>query len=174
MKNNITYLSKSVFYLFSILFISSCGNIKRVDTTEVKAKMEEYKIKRISDTSIVEWGNEEGEKIAEFFTKNPNLECQDEYSVEGSLVNLVSFDSGKFSHKNKLVNQLVEAYQYSYENQQATGNNLQKIDDSTFVFSFPIPEKTMIFSKCKKHLVLAFINKSKLIKDHNSEKSSQK
>jgi hypothetical protein len=155
--------------MFSLGTIA-CGNVKRVDTGEVKAKMEEYKIKKISEATLVEWGNEEGEKLVSFFEKNPNLECQDEYKIEGSKISMIDYDSPAKIAENTVVQQLIEAYKYSYQNKQEAGNNLQKINDSTYVFSFPISAKTMIFNNCKKQLALAFLSKSSLIKSHLSKK----
>lgn len=161
---------KSVSILIFFLGAIACGNVKRVDTGEVKAKMDEYKIKKISEATLVEWGNEEGEKLVSFFEKNPNLECQDEYKIQNIKIRMIDYDSPAKSAENTVVQQLIEAYQYSYQNKQEAGNNLQKINDSIYVFSFPISAKTMIFNSCKKQLALAFLSKSSLIKSHLSEK----
>jgi hypothetical protein len=83
---------------------------------------------------------------------------------------MIDYDSPAKSAENTVVQQLIEAYQYSYQNKQEAGNNLQKINDSVYVFSFPISAKTTIFNSCKKQLALAFLSKSSLIKSHLSEK----
>jgi hypothetical protein len=58
-----------VFFIFGLI---SCGQVKRVDTAEVKQLMSDYKIKKVNQEEIIDKANTLGKSISEKFNGNLN------------------------------------------------------------------------------------------------------
>lgn len=156
---------KTLLLIFSSLLLVSCGKVKRVDTAEVKARMSEYKIKKVSKIDILNAANTLGSSIAEKVNGNYNIECIDALTIENQKVELLNLSLlSEESLKNGKVGEILEAYKYSKEQNQVLGDNLQVVNDTLYLFTFPIKNDALVYKNCQKDLGLIYLSKQSLIK----------
>lgn len=151
---------KKVIVLSILMY--SCGKIQRVDTTAVKEHMSEYKVVQIKSEDIVNKASELGKEIGQKFNGDLNIECVDKLKIENQEVELL--DLSLEIEKTGKVAEILEAYKYGLEHNEAIGDNIQSINDTLFLYTFLINEKSKVKIDCKKDLGLVFLSKSQLIK----------
>jgi uncharacterized Zn finger protein len=151
-----------VFFIFGLI---SCGQVKRVDTAEVKQLMSDYKIKKVNQEEIIDKANTLGKSISEKFNGNLNIECGDKITLEGTEVELIDLSLVTAEAlKNGKVGEILEAYKYSKEQKQIIGDNIQKVNDTLYLYSFPIQENSLVYKNCKKDLGFIMMSKKALVK----------
>ena len=152
------------FLIFSILLVS-CGQIRRVDTAEVKQLMADFKIKKVNQEEIIEEANVIGTSISEKFNGNLNIECSDHILFEGKDIQLIDLNLlNDADLKNGKIGEILEAYKFSKDQKEIIGNNIQKVNDTLYLYSFPINPNALIYKNCKKDLGLIMLPKKALVK----------
>jgi uncharacterized Zn finger protein len=148
--------------IFSML---SCGQVKRVDTAEVKQLMSDYKIKKVSQEEIIDAANSLGKSLSEKLNGNLNIECGDKITMEGTEIELIELSLvSEESLKNGKIGEILEAYKYSKDQKQTIGDNIQKVNDTLYLYSFPINSNSLVYKNCKKDLGLIMLSKKALVK----------
>lgn len=148
-----------------IFGLFSCGQVKRVDTAEVKQLMADYKIKKVNQEEIIDVANTLGKTISEKFNGNLNIECGDKISVDGTEVELIDLSLVTAETlKNGKIGEILEAYKYSKEQKQTIGDNIQKVNDTLYLYSFPIQVSSLVYKNCRKDLGLIMMPKKALVK----------
>lgn len=153
MKNN------NILIIGLVLTQFGCTNVERLDTTEVKEEMDGYKIKRLSPARIMEQVEILGSRIALTLTKDFEKQMKNvsqERSEEiCALKNMQVIDSlsKKYDLKIRLLGQpdigsnnslypkekeVLEAYADNAMRKLPMSNNIQSLDESTFVYTAPI------------------------------------
>ncbi|MCP9757608.1 hypothetical protein EGI26_20795 [Lacihabitans sp. CCS-44] len=156
---------KNIVTLFLIFGLFSCGQVKRVDTAEVKQLMADYKIKKVNQEEIIDMANTLGKSISEKFNGNLNIECGDKISVDGTEVELIDLSLVTAETlKNGKIGEILEAYKYSKEQKQTIGDNIQKVNDTLYLYSFPIQVSSLVYKNCRKDLGLIMMPKKALVK----------
>lgn len=169
--------------LLSVSFLYSCGQIKRVDTAEVKKHINDYKIVKVDNATInlqaEKFGRGVVDSVYKVLISSPSL-CQlSEISLVDSLqknsrveISLRTPQDLK-STSDMLYPQersILEAYQYSFENNLRMGDNLQRIADTLFIYTKPLlTQETNISSCLEKHtspfqVVIMRMTKADIIK----------
>lgn len=157
MKNIVT-----IFLFFGLL---SCGQVKRVDTAEVKQLMADYKIKKVNQEEIIDKANTLGKSISDKFNGNLNIECGDKITLEGTEVELIDLSLVTPEVlKNGKIGEILEAYKFSKEQKQVIGDNIQKVNDTLYLYSFPINANALVYKNCKKDLGFIMMSKKALVK----------
>ncbi|MFN3851016.1 MAG: hypothetical protein ACK4NY_16390 [Spirosomataceae bacterium] len=146
----------------------SCGSVERVDTTKIKAQMEASKIKRITpaqiNNQVEKWGSEMSKALTASFEKEMKTAnqarieeiCQlkkiklmdsisTEYKVKIRLLGMPDSQSKMLYPKEK---EVLDAYIYNAENKLPMGDNIQRIGDSLYVFTSPIPAQKGVAKLC--------------------------
>ena len=150
---------------FLLLSLFSCGQVKRVDTAEVKQLMSDYKIKKVNQEEIIDVANTLGKAISEKFNGQLNIECGDKITLEGTEIELIDLSLvTDETMKNGKIGEILEAYKYSKEQKQAIGDNIQKVNDTLYLYSFPINTNSLVYKNCKKDLGLIMMPKKALVK----------
>jgi len=156
---------KNIIILFLIFGLISCGQVKRVDTAEVKQLMADYKIKKVNQEEIIDVANTLGKSISEKFNGNLNIECGDKISLDGNEVELIDLSLATAETlKNGKIGEILEAYKYSKEQKQTIGDNIQKVNDTLYLYSFPIQVSSLVYKNCHKDLGLIMMSKKALVK----------
>ncbi len=156
---------KTVLLVVCCLVLLSCGNVKRVDTAEVKERMAESKIKKVNKIDILEAANNLGKLISEKINGDYNIECIDTLILENQKVEILNLSLlSEKSLKNGKIGEILEAYRYSKEQNQALGENLQVVNDTLYLYTFPIKKEALVFKKCQKDLGIVYLSKQQLIK----------
>lgn len=150
---------------FLLLGLFSCGQVKRVDTAEVKQLMSDYKIKKVNQEEIIDVANTLGKAISEKFNGQLNIECGDKINLEGTEIELIDLSLVTAeTMKNGKIGEILEAYKYSNEQKQAIGDNIQKVNDTLYLYSFPINSNSLVYKNCNKDLGLIMMSKKALVK----------
>lgn len=149
---------------FCALNMFSCSNVERLDTKAMKKYMSDYKIKKIKQEDIMAQVEKLGESVSqpvlESLKKDINNDknnCQTafvnaqklvEKQVKGNL-NIISLDDVN-KDKNYLPKeqQVLEAYQYSFEKNTQFEKNIQILNDTSYLFTLPIPKSSKISKTC--------------------------
>ena len=139
MKNNVIAL----LILFQLI---SCGNIKKLDTEKVKEQMKKSTIKKVMEKDILVEIENQTSKIS-------IKDCQSEG------MEMTDLKDNTFKGKTF---EVMQAYQYSISKNETIGSNLQKINDTTYLYTIPVPEE--ISKKCGKVLAYRYFNKTEIIK----------
>ncbi|MCP9768063.1 hypothetical protein EGI22_09070 [Lacihabitans sp. LS3-19] len=156
---------KPLLLIISSFILISCGNVKRVDTAEVKEHMAEYKIRKVSKIDILEAANKLGKSISEKVNGDFNIECVDALTLENQKVELLNLSFlNEESLKNGKIGEILEAYKFSKEQNQALGENLQIVNDTLYFYTFPIKKEALVFKNCEKDLGVIYLSKQQLIK----------
>lgn len=156
---------KNIVTLFLVFGLISCGQVKRVDTAEVKQLMSDYKIKKVNQEEIIDVANTLGKSISEKLNGQLNIECGDKITLDGTEIELIDLSLVTAeSMKNGKIGEILEAYKYSKEQKQTIGDNIQKVNDTLYLYSFPINANALVFKNCKKDLGLIMMPKKGLVK----------
>lgn len=156
---------KQIVTAFLIFGLFSCGQVKRVDTAEVKQLMSDYKIKKVNQEEIIDVANTLGKAISEKFNGQLNIECGDKITLEGTEIELIDLSLvTDEAMKNGKIGEILEAYKYSKEQKQAIGDNIQKVNDTLYLYSFPINANSLVYKNCNKDLGLIMMSKKALVK----------
>jgi uncharacterized Zn finger protein len=156
---------KNISLLILSVIIVSCGQVKRVDTAEVKQLMADYKIKKVNQEEIIDVANTLGKSISTKLNGSLNIECGDKIQIDGVDIELIQLSLlTEAELKNGKKGEILEAYKYSKEQNQAIGDNIQKLNDTAYLYTFPITTSALINKNCKKDLGLVLMPKKNLVK----------
>lgn len=174
------------FLATSVAFaLLNCTNVEKVDTTSVKEHLGDYKIKKISPEEIIAQAEKSGGDSKVIIEKQLNDEdlvkrsaCDfGLFPVADSLntlspgsvkmVRIEELKGGIFHPKEK---EVLEAYQYSFEKDEASGTNIQQLNDTLYLFTIPVSKKSAYSKSCLSKdpdaygVVELLLNKSRLIR----------
>jgi hypothetical protein len=138
---------KAIQYFILLICLSACGQTdtqRKSDAFKQERKARE--IRRITDGQIQTAAYEEGKSLHTRLEgvllsqmDSTNFDCQEANNIQFQSETLVSFKL--YCEKNKEMNskemQLWEAYQKNIQQQLPVGDNLQKLDEATFLYSVP-------------------------------------
>lgn len=137
----------------SIVFLTSCNNMERLDTTNLKEQVEAHKIKKIAESDILLFLNKKGNEISKQLKCEDSLKTSEGYQLE-------SLDPFTFKTEFEKEKQVLEALQYTSENMKDFQAIPQKLTETDYAFYFVTPcgenSKPVIFR--------ALFKKSDLIK----------
>ncbi|MFN3587843.1 MAG: hypothetical protein ACK4UP_00575 [Spirosomataceae bacterium] len=169
------------FLLIGILL--SCGQVKRVDTAEVKKHINDYKIVKVDNATInlqaEKFGRGVVDSVYRILISNPTI-CQlSEIALVDSLqknsrIHISLRTSQQLQNTSDTLypqeRSILEAYQYSFENKLRMDDNLQRIVDTLFIYTRPVlTEKTRISSCLENsdagfHVLVMRMTKADIIK----------
>jgi hypothetical protein len=152
-------------YLLALGMISllSCGKVQQEDTREIRAEIEAKKIKRITDRDLLAQATVMGEAMEKKFNADFKVECQSTYNIDGLAVEFFNKD---FTVEGKDAKaQLQEAYNYALLNQQRVGANIQKLNDTLFIYSFPLKGTSYMKSACQADYVFVLLPTSHIVRN---------
>lgn len=160
---------RHLLILLGILsFLVGC-NTKRIENTkELNREIKSIQIKRVTDTQLNYTIDEWGKKIREIAQKslekelknNPNkaenicknlsqiavlAALEKEYGVEIQLLGDSDLNNKQLLPKEI---ELLKAYQFSAKSNPTTQDNIQKLNDSLYVYNAPIAADNIICSSC--------------------------
>ncbi|WP_337043242.1 hypothetical protein [Emticicia sp. 17c] len=137
----------------------ACTNVERLDTTEVKEEMEGHKIKRVSPAQIMEQvevlGSQLGAELTRDFEKQMKNASKERIEEICQLKNMPVVDSlaKEYNLTIRLLGQpdigsnnqlyakekeVLEAYADNALKKLPLSNNIQRVDDSLFIYTVPI------------------------------------
>jgi hypothetical protein len=131
----------------------ACGNVKRVDTAEVKRRMNDYKVRKIVDADIMYTAETWGQQLKTDLMAKPEELCKSNFKLEEAHVQALTAPF-KVADPNPKIQQVISAYIFAAENKQTVPDNMQKINDSTVLYSFQTNAKS---NKCNASLVLLYL-----------------
>lgn len=163
-------MSQSWKNLLFLILLASCNSQNRVDNSnkELANEIRQSHIKRITNEQIIStidlWGKELVKKSQEALlkeiskTKEPvTVPCNDlsklpiiaayeqEYGVKIGLLTPADSANPELDSKEK---ELLAAYLYTAKQKLPQGDNIQKLNDTLYVYNAPVPEGTKISSSC--------------------------
>lgn len=147
----------------------SCGNVKRVDTTEMKQLIKDSKIRKITDAEIVSKANSIGLALRDSLANNLEYYCSQKISNNNYKLELQNFNV-PFKSSFPKITEVFENYKLAHLNNQLAPENIQKINDTLIVFSFPISKSWKNAQKCDKQLALIYLNKRQIVQAFESIK----
>lgn len=147
------------FLLIGILL--SCGQVKRVDTAEVKKHINDYKIVKVDNATInlqaEKFGRGVVDSVYRILISNPTI-CQlSEIALVDSLqknsrIHISLRTSQQLQNTSDTLypqeRSILEAYQYSFENKLRMDDNLQRIVDTLFIYTRPVLTQKTRISSC--------------------------
>ena len=162
------------YYLFVNLFILSvtlvsCDPERVKYTKELKREMADMKIKRITNADMVETVNTFGEKISLTVqkelttrltdTKDPVQRaklCQlqslprtkaitESYGVSIQLLGAADVQNKTLNPKER---EILDAYLYNAEQKKSQISNIQKVNDTLFIYNAAVPTENVICEAC--------------------------
>ena len=160
---------KNIPILLLIIVNMSCSKVERLDTTQIKDEMEGYKIKRISLTQITYQVETLGSKISQALTKDFEKQMNGISKAHGEEIcqlkdmSLIDSLSKTYNLKIRLLGQpdigsnnslyakekeVLEAYADNASKKLSLSDNIQKIGDSLFVYTSPIPANKGVGKLC--------------------------
>ena len=160
---------KNISILLLIIINMSCSNVERLDTTQIKGEMEGYKIKRISSTQITYQVETLGSEISQALTKDFEKQMKGISKARGEEIcqlkdmSLIDSLSKTYGLKIRLLGQpdigsnnslyakekeVLEAYADNASKKLSLSDNIQKIGDSLFVYTSPIPANKGVGKLC--------------------------
>lgn len=166
------YLNTKLIRLTSILlafFTLACSNYERLDTGKIKDQMDTYQIKRVSPTQIAYQVEDLGRSIGIALTEN--LENQLKKASTTEIANICALKNNAFvdslsqkynakitllgqpdiaNNKNLLTKEreVLEAYADNVSKKLSIDDNSQKIGDTLFVYTSPIPYQKGVSKLC--------------------------
>ncbi len=157
----------SLFCSFALSLLSLACNPERVQYTDaLKQEMADKKIKRVTIPQLTDAVDEWGEQIAkvaqnELTTKlkaggDPKALCRlnglpktralaKKYAIDIQLLGAADVKNPRLSQKER---EIVDAYLYNAENKLAQTSNIQRIDDTLYVYNSPVPVDNLICQTC--------------------------
>ena len=151
------------FLLFGLLFIS-CGKVKQVDTSDIREMMRNSKIKRVTEKQLLAKVSEIGEQLSGRINGSFRPECQQVYHIDQHRVEVYNAGLVSDTANGDVKQQLVQAYKYGIENGQPVGANIQKYNDTLFIYSFPLKQEAYLKNVCGNDFVFVIISEPELVK----------
>jgi hypothetical protein len=147
----------SLFIFSALTLVSTACHVKRVDNTEIREMIKSEKILKITDKEMVIEASSLGLEI-----KDSLLKSADPCSVKQIGSTKISFlaSPSALQDKNKKLREVIEAYAYAEETKTAAPDNVQKINDSTIVYTFM---NTKAKSDCLNQIALLYLSKKTLV-----------
>jgi hypothetical protein len=157
------------YYLVPVcLLLGSCNMDRRVEgSKEAVEKMKSMQIKRVTNPQVIEIVDDWGERIVkqaqlqlESVLSKPHADfsqlCQlkgtqkidslaNLYAVQISLLGAKDVKNPTLSTKEQ---EVMDAYLYNAENKISQISNIQKLGDSLFIYTSPIPLTNLVCQKC--------------------------
>jgi hypothetical protein len=152
-----------------ISMLSACNPERVKYTSELKQEIADSKIKRISNADIIQTVDNLGEKVSTVVQKELSTQLQKTTSPAEQarfcqLQNLTRTKAiaeryvldirllGPADVQNKDLNpkerEILDAYLYSAKQKQQPISNIQKINDTLFVYNAPVPANSPICEAC--------------------------
>ncbi len=186
--------------VLSIVFVG-CNSEDRVgNTKELAQEMKTMQIKRVTNTQLIatldEWGKQMTAVAQKSLEKELNQHpdqaaaiCADlekvpliaalnrEYSVQIELVGPADITNPKLSQKEQ---ELIDAYLYNAENNLPQSDNVQKLNDTLFVYNAPVAATSPICKSCFENQKVPFavwrvlFDKKAVIKKLDAKKLNKK
>lgn len=152
-----------------ISMLSGCGTDRVKYTDELKREMADSKIKRITDPDLIETIDNLGQKISvavqndltDALEKTPDAAsraklCQlqnlprtkaisERYAVDISLLGSADIQNKTLSQKER---EILDAYLYNAKQKLSPISNIQKINDTLFVYNIAVPARSPICEAC--------------------------
>lgn len=158
-------MNKIIYLIFFSVLLFSCGKVKHLDTTDIKEVMDNSKIKRITEKDFLEKVSKTGEAIEEKLNGDFRIECQSKITLDNQAIELYNTSLlNPEQLKDGKKGELLEAYQFGIENKQAVGSNIQLLNDTLYIYSFPLKENSYLHTMCKNDLAFVLIPKSEIVK----------
>ncbi|GAB3176846.1 hypothetical protein [Telluribacter humicola] len=166
------------FYILLLLIVTSCNIENRVgNTKELSEEIRNSKIKRITDVQLISTVDQWGRQIAaisqkaltDSLTSNPekaaelcgsNLQqlpvlaaLKKEYGVQVQLLGLDDIKNPAYTAKER---ELLDAYLYNTEKNLPQSDNIQRLNDTLFVYNSPVPADNIISKSCYNQQAIPF------------------
>ena len=163
---NVAKLFSSVI-LFG--FLVSCNPERVKYTTELKQEMADKKIKRITNADLVETVDDFGERITTVIQKELATQLQkttdptewsklcqlqnlprtkaiaDRYAIDIQLLSGADVSNKALSPKER---EVLDAYLYNAEKKLSQISNIQKINDTLYIYNAAVPTEDVICQTC--------------------------
>ncbi len=161
---------KNISIILLLLIITiSCSNLERLDTSQIKEEMDGYKIKRVTPTQITYQVEKMGLEISKVLTLDFEKQMKSMSKARGEeicqLKNMSVIDSLSKTYgltirllgqpdigsNNSLYakeKEVLEAYADNVSKKLSLSDNIQKIGDSLFVYTSPIPANKGVGKLC--------------------------
>lgn len=147
---------------FLLILVVGCTNVERVDTTAVKEHMGDYKIKKISPAEIMEQAEKFGSSVEPLLANQFNAPasgstCDFQNSPLADSLNALSPGSVRLIRKDDLKNtknflpkevEVLEAYGYSFEKKLKLETNIQQLNDTLYLFTYPVSPQSVFSKNC--------------------------
>ncbi|GAB3733029.1 hypothetical protein [Spirosoma lituiforme] len=158
-----------ILYCLLISLLTACNPERVRYTSELKQEMADSKLKRITNADLVETVDNLGGKVSAVLekelteqlqkTKNPAERaklCQlknlprakaiaERYALDIRLLGEVDIQNQALNAKER---EILDAYLYSAKQNASAISNIQKINDTLFVYNSPVPAKSLICEAC--------------------------
>ncbi|WP_245563663.1 hypothetical protein [Spirosoma luteum] len=155
--------------LLLITFLFSCNPERVHYTTELKQEMADSKIKRITNADLIATVDNLGGKISAVIQKDLATQLQrttdpaeraklcqlvnlprikaiaKSYEVDIRLLGAADIQSKMLDAKER---EILDAYRYSVGQKQVPISNIQKIDDTSYVYNAVVPLNSLICDAC--------------------------
>ncbi len=163
-------MKKNAIVLLILLVNLGCSNLERLDNTaQIAERMDGYKVKRVTATQITYQMEEMGGEMSKALTADFAKQMKNMNVVRGEelcqLKNMKLIDSlsSTYGAKIRLLGQpdigsnnelyakekeILEAYADNAAKKLTMGDNIQKIGDSLFVYTSPIPYEKGVGKLC--------------------------
>ncbi|WP_138993003.1 hypothetical protein [Larkinella sp. C7] len=180
--------------LFLLFFESACSPDQNQNTKELAQEMNDRKIKRVTNvqltTTVDEWGKAliltTRKALTRELTKKPgdstfcNLEnipaiqkLEKQYAITIDLLKAKDVTNPALDPKER---DLLGAYVYNAQNKLEQNDNVQKLNDTLFVYNSPVATDDVICKTCTDSAALPFViwrivfNKREVIRRVNPKK----
>lgn len=162
-------IRSSFLYVLSITVLAACGTDRVQYTSELKQEMADSKIKRITDVDLNETIDDIGGRASKAIqqdltaalekTTDPAERaklCQlqslprakaiaAQYAVDIRLVGADDIQNKSLSQKER---EILEAYLYNAKQKLAPISNIQKVNDTLFVYNVALPADSPVCEAC--------------------------
>lgn len=163
------YFHSRILSLISIIFVSACTPDRVKYTPELKQQMADMKIKRVTNADLVETVDELGGKVTAVVEKEltdsltkattpdrkeqlcqlknlPRLDAvSKKYDVNVRLLGPTDVQNETLDAKER---EVLDAYLYNAEQKQSQIANIQKINDTTYIYNAAVPTENVICQTC--------------------------
>lgn len=127
------FKNKIKFLFLPLLVVISCtSNVEKLDTAAVKAKMGEYKIKKVSEADIMTSLNKLGTQTVNAL-QNKGCQIDSLQPETARYLKRISFTVNSQLEKEQGI---LQALQYSIENNQTVEPTPQKLNDTLYAYYF--------------------------------------
>lgn len=151
------------------VFLASCNPERVRYTNELKQEMADSKLKRITNADLIETVDNLGGKVSTALEKELTTQLQkttnpaeraklcqlknlpkakaiaERYALDIRLLGEVDIQNQALSEKER---EILDAYLYSAKQKVSAISNIQKINDTLFVYNSPVPSKSLICEAC--------------------------